>query len=194
VEGFAENWQRFPVVFEWFGNYDYLQSRGWSFDRAVAFMLENHVTFINDNVGKVPPELRPQLEELHRRSGYRFVLREIRHPASVAAGEGLAVTMQWSNVGVGKLYRPYRLALYLLDGEGHTVAESLQEADPAAWLPGDHAVSAALAVPAGVAPGRYTVGLALVDPDEHRPSIALAVDLPETDRLYRLSEVEVRGE
>ncbi len=195
VEGFAENWQRRPVVFEWFGNYDYFLRREWSFDRAVAFMLENHVTFINDNIGNVPAEHWPQLEELHRRSGYRFVLREARHPESVAAGEGLTVAMQWSNVGVGKLYRPYRLALYLLDGEGRTVAETVQEeADLMRWLPGDHALSAALGVPADVAPGRYTVGLALVDPEEHRPAIALAVDLPEEGWLYRLSEVEVRGE
>ena len=34
----AETWQRAPVVFEWFGNYEYLQSKGWSFDAAVNFM------------------------------------------------------------------------------------------------------------------------------------------------------------
>lgn len=55
VEGFADQWKRAPVVFEWYGPYDYLIGRGWSFDRALDFMAANHVTFINDNVGKVPP-------------------------------------------------------------------------------------------------------------------------------------------
>ncbi len=39
VKGFAENWKSAPVVFEWFGPYDFLMRRKWSFDRAVEFML-----------------------------------------------------------------------------------------------------------------------------------------------------------
>ena len=109
VQGFADQWKRAPVVFEWFGPYDYLLERGWSFDRALEFMAANHVTFINDNVGKVPPDQMPKLEQLARRAGYRFVLREISHPDSLARGETLTVNMKWSNVGVGKLYRRYPL-------------------------------------------------------------------------------------
>ena len=30
VAGMADTWKRAPVVFEWFGDYDYLQSRQWS--------------------------------------------------------------------------------------------------------------------------------------------------------------------
>lgn len=192
VEGFGENWRRFPVVFEWFGNYDYLQSRNWSFDRAVAFMLDNHVTFINDNVGTVPPEIWPRLEKLHRRSGYRFVLRDIRHPASVAAGSSLTIRLHVSNVGVGKLYRSYPLALYLLDGDGQILIERVQaEIDPRQWLPGEHAVAVTIDVPADFRAGRYGIGLALVEPASRRPAIALAVDLPERERLYTIGEIEV---
>jgi hypothetical protein len=60
VQGMAEVWQHAPTVFEWFGDYDYLRSKAWSFDAAVNFMLSNHVTLINDNVGRVPPEAMPQ--------------------------------------------------------------------------------------------------------------------------------------
>ncbi len=45
-------------------------------------MAANHVTFINDNVGKVPTDQMPKLEQMVRRAGYRFVLREISHPES----------------------------------------------------------------------------------------------------------------
>jgi hypothetical protein len=55
----AEAREQAPVVFEWFGNYDYLQQRDWSFDAAVHFMLRIHVTLINDNIGRVPPEAVP---------------------------------------------------------------------------------------------------------------------------------------
>ena len=46
-----KQWQRAPVVFEWFGDYNYIQSQKWSFPSAVKFMLDNHVTMINDNIG-----------------------------------------------------------------------------------------------------------------------------------------------
>ena len=180
------------MVFEWYGNYDYLRQHKWSFDRALDFMKANHVTFINDNVGRVPPEQMPKLQELARLAGYRFVLREISHPGRVAPGKTLSVDMQWSNVGVGKLYRRYALAIYLLDAKGRIACRQIQaEADPTRWLPGDARVTGSLSIPASVPAGRYTVGLALVDPATEKPALHLAIDAPHADRLYRLTQVSV---
>ena len=121
VAGMADTWKHAPVVFEWFGDYAYLQSRQWSFDAAVDFMLSNHVTLINDNIGRVPPEAMPQLEKLARLAGARFVLRELAHEKTVQRGAPLTLQMKWANVGVGKLHRPYVLRLYLLDGTAKPV-------------------------------------------------------------------------
>ncbi len=66
VSQMASAWQRAPVVFEWFGDYEYLKSKQWSYDAAVEFMLKNHVTLINDNLGKIPPEAIGQVERLAR--------------------------------------------------------------------------------------------------------------------------------
>ena len=43
-------------------------------------MQANHVTFINDNVGRVPADQMPKLQKLARVAGYRFVLREVSCP------------------------------------------------------------------------------------------------------------------
>lgn len=193
VQGFADQWKRAPVVFEWYGPYDYLIERGWSFDRALEFMAANHVTFINDNVGKVPPEQMPKLEQLARRAGYRFVPRETSHPESLSRGETLTVNMKWSNVGVGKLYRRYPPVVYLLDAKGAIVYQQTQaDIDVTSWLPGDWSVGATLRLPADLQAGQYALGLALVDPDSEKPAIRLAIDAPHTDRLYRLSSVHLK--
>ncbi len=193
VQGFADQWKKSPVVFEWFGPYDYLVQRGWSFDRALEFMAANHVTFINDNIGKVPPDQMPKLEQLARRAGYRFVLREISHSDSISPGETLGVTMKWSNVGVGKLYRRYPLVLYLLDAKGAVVCEQMQaDIDPTDWLPGDQSVPATLRLPGSIPAGQYTLGVALVDQVGEKPAIRLAIKAPQTDRLYHVSSVEVK--
>jgi hypothetical protein len=175
------------------GSYDYLVQRGWSFDRALEFMAVNHVTFINDNIGKVPPDQMPKLEQLARRAGYRFVLREISHPGSIAPGKTLGVTMKWSNVGVGKLYRRYPLVLYLLDSSGSIVCRQTQaDIDPTSWLPGDQAVTATLRLPGRFQAGRYTLGVALVDQATEKPAIRLAIEAPQTDRLYHVSSIVVK--
>ena len=193
VEGFADVWKRAPVVFEWFGPYDFLVRREWSFDSAVNFILANHVTFINDNLGKVPEEQMPKLQKLARLAGYRFVLREVSHRAEVAPGGRLAVRMKWSNVGVGRLIRRHPMVLYLLDSEGKIATRTPQaEVDVSAWLPGDHGAVGELDVPASLPLGEYTLGVALVDPETNEPAIRLAVEVPAPGRLHQISRVRVR--
>jgi len=191
VKDFARAWERAPAVFEWYGNYDYLKSRQWSFEKAVKFMLDNHVTLVNDNVGRVPDGEKPQLERLARLAGYRFVLREASHAAKAARGTRLEVRMKWSNVGVGRLYRPHPLALFLLDAGGKEAHRVKAAADPCGWLPGDHAVTERIEIPRSLPAGTYSVGLALVDASTGRPAIQLGCDAPHADRLYTLGQVRV---
>jgi hypothetical protein len=191
VTGFAEAWKTAPVVFEWYGDYKYLQEKQWSFDRAIQFMLDNHVTMINDNVGAVPPEEMPKLMELARRSGYRFVLRELSHPKQATRGKQLAIRTKWSNVGVGTLYRQYFLDLYLIDTNGEIVQRTRTTVDPRKWLPGNHEYAGAIEVDRKLKPSVYSVGLAFVD-SAGKPAIRLAIDYPESNRVYKLGEVTVR--
>jgi hypothetical protein len=131
------------------------------------------------------------LDELARKAGYRFVLREVAYVPVVARGGRLPVGMKWANAGVGKLYREYPLELYLLDRAGKVVHRSRAQADARQWLPGDHAVAESVEVPRGLKPGDYTLGLALVDP-AGKPAIRLACNGPEAGLLYRLGKVTVR--
>jgi len=179
-------------VFEWFGDYAYLQSRQWSLDAAVNFMLRNHVTLINDNIGRVPPEAMPQLRKLARLAGARFVLRELIHAPTVARGQALTLRMRWSNVGVGRLPLPYALRLLLLDPAGRPTLTCDAQADPRAWLPGEHEISEPIPVPASHDTGDYTLALELVDPRAQRPPFRLAIDAPENAGRYGVSRVTVR--
>lgn len=192
VPGMADVWRKSPVVFEWFGDFDYLQSKQWSFEAAVDFMLRNHVTLINDNVGRVPPESMPLLEKLARQAGARFVLRELTHGACVNRGEELELEMKWANVGVGRLYHSYRLQFSLLDTSGRECAVSNGSADAAQWLPGEHAVRERFALPAALEPGTYTLALKLIDASGARPAFRLAFRAPEAEGLYRVSNLIVK--
>ncbi|MBI5820630.1 MAG: DUF4832 domain-containing protein [Verrucomicrobia bacterium] len=191
VEGMADTWKHAPVVFEWFGSYDYLQSRKWPFDAAVNFMLSNHVTLINDNVGRVPPEAMPQLEKLARLAGARFVLRELTHPKSVKSGASLPLQMKWANVGVGKLHHRYVVQFSLLDAAGQPVFSANAKADPRDWLPGERDLTESLQLPATLKPGDYTLAVQLADPSGQRRPFRLAMDAPEKEGRYLVSHVKL---
>jgi hypothetical protein len=191
VDGMAETWQRAPVVFEWFGDYEYLQSKGWSFQAAVDFMLNNHVALINDNVGRVPPEAMPELKKLARLAGARLVLRDLAHEQELAPGSPLHVEMKWANVGVGRLYRPYTLRFSLVNSSGNVCFTADSKADLRHWFPGEHPVSESLQLPATLQPGEYTLALGITDPaGQHRPFL-LAIDAPETDGRYSVGRLSI---
>ena len=82
--------------------------------------------------------------------------------------------------------------LYLLNKDGTPVhAQEQPGIDATQWLRGDHEARGRLDVPANVPPGEYLLAIALVDPATRRPAIRLAIDVPETDRIHRLSRVKV---
>jgi hypothetical protein len=154
-------------------------------------MLRNHVTLINDNLGRVPPEAMPQLERLARLAGARFVLREVAHSRSVRRGGSLPVRMKWANVGVGRLLRPHVLRLSLADSTGRVAADVDVPADPRAWLPGEHEVSGVLPVPMDLPRGEYTLVVTLADTAGLRRPFRLAIDAPEREGRYTVSRVTV---
>jgi len=187
----AETWKRAPVVFEWFGDYAYLQSKNWSFDAAVKFMLANHVTLINDNVGRVPPEAMPPLEKLARLAGARLVLREVQHPKTGIRGGALALKMTWENVGAGKMYHPCVLRIMLVGKEGQMAVTADLKAIPSEWLPGRYEIEEPVLLPAALEPGEYALTLTMADPAALRRPFRLAIDAPETEGRYTLSRVAV---
>jgi hypothetical protein len=191
VPTMGDAWKHAPIVFEWFLDFDYLTAHHWSFDSAVNFMLKNHVTMINDNLGPVPPEVMPQLEKLARLAGYRFVLRELTEPKAIHAGDSLPLTMQWENVGVGKLYRDYTLSVEVLNAAKAVVATGVVASDPREWLPGKTTATASIPLPASLPPGEYSLSLGLFDTAGQRPPLHLAIDAPDTDGWYSVGKFTV---
>ncbi len=191
VPTMVDAWKHAPIVFEWFLDYNYLIAHKWSFDSAVNFMLKNHVTMINDNLGPVPPEVMPQLEKLARLAGYRFVLHEVIKPKTANAGESIPVTMEWENVGVGKLYTNYALTLQLRNAQHEVVATTVTATDPRDWLPGKFTVATSLQLPQNLTPGEYSLSLGVLDPAGKRPRLHLAMDAPESGGWYTVSKLIV---
>ena len=192
VPTMGEAWLHAPIVFEWYQEYDYFIAHRWSLDAAIKFMLKNHVTMINDDLGPFPEKVRSKLEMLANRAGYRFVLRGLTQPKSPKPGDTIPIAMDWENVGVGKLYRPYRLTVALRNDANQVVATTISDADPREWLPGRHSANALLALPATLPAGQYTLQIGLFDAAGQRQPLHLAISAAEKDGWYTVSQLNVK--
>ena len=124
-----------------------------------------------------------------RRMGYQFRLTEVRHPAAVAAGGTLSVTIRGENQGVAPFYYPWPVELALIDGAGKVAGRWPLRCDVRAWLPGPFGVDGGVEVHAPA--GRYRLALGVIDPWTGRPRVAFANALPRHEGWTVLSEVAV---
>jgi len=155
-------------------------------------MLKNHVTVINDNFGNVPEDKMPQIDKLSRHAGARFVLSEIGHDRVVKGNDLLTVKMKWTNSGVGKIYKPYILKLFLLDKNDRVIFTGDAKADLQTWLPGEHNINQLFYIPGSVKKGEYKMAVAIVSQAASQPPFRLAIDVPQKDGMYLVSRLTIK--
>jgi hypothetical protein len=178
-------WPYEPIVFEF-------SSNAWSDAYLISarqFILEMHGSIVHDNLSGQGSDAL--IRDLLTVTGYRLLPRTVTYSASVKPGEGLALAVLWQNAGSAPPYTAYPVMAYLTDSTGGTVAAQWQLAvDTRTWLPGDHNYSETVSVPAEVAPGLYTLRLAVIDPHTQIP-LNLAVAGRDAYGRYPVGTVEV---
>ena len=183
--GLQDVWQTRPVALEtcWVPE----QWQQWNFplkpilDQALRW----HASTINIKSSRIPADWKTAFDAFQKQIGYRFVLKKLEYPSQVTRGSMAAVNMWWFNAGVAPIYRSYTLALAI----GDTVIAL--DTDIRRWLPGDAVYENTIAVPRDLAPGRYSLRVALLDPATRRPAIQLAIAGRQTDGWYQVGEIVV---
>ncbi|HNM18374.1 MAG TPA: DUF4832 domain-containing protein [Nitrospira sp.] len=189
----ADAWKQGPVQMEVCGYIHEWYERGFDLDRILEKGLEWHVSVLNAKSKPVPAAWRPRFNEFLKKIGYRFVLRELTHPASIGAGESLIIHSRWDNKGVAPIYHAWPLAYRLRSGTDEVVAQWTSAADLKRWLPGpSHLAEDAVVVPSTVPAGVYTLDVGILSEDAKSATVELAIEGKRTDRWYAVSRVEIR--
>ena len=100
-------------------------------------------------------------DEVQRRLGYRFVLREASWPASVAKGGTFTLAVTLKNVGFASMFNERKVYAVFSDGKTRHVVP-LESADPRRWWGGEE-VKLAARVTAPAESGAYRLSLWLPD-------------------------------
>jgi hypothetical protein len=206
-----EAWKKGPIAFEPPGAVQEFVDKGWPLRWIFNYGLALHGSSFSGKSGRLPEskEFRLELERFLRRLGYRLVLRELQYPSQVKAGDKLALSMKWQNIGSAPCYRPYRLAYRLKSGG--TTEVFLGGVTVNRWMPGHVevfteeffknppdlprgeivSVSDQVKLPSGMPPGNYELAIAVVEEKSAKPVIRLAIKGRADDGWYPLGRMTV---
>jgi len=205
-------WKTASVSFEAPRNVSEFAEKGWPVRSIFNYALALHGSSFNGKSATLPNDgkFRAELDRFLRRLGYRFVLKEVAHPAHASAGGPLDVSTQWQNVGSAPCYQPYRVA-YRLTGPDGSQRVIVGTTTVNAWLPGSielftadfpehvpelppgdtHAVTESLELPADLSPGDYSLAIGVVGEKNDTPVVQLAIKGRTNDGWYPLGTLKV---
>jgi hypothetical protein len=205
-------WQTAPVAWETCWDMRKWVESGWSLRYIFNYALALHGSQMNNKSAPLPvgPEVQSELRRFLQRLGYRLVLKGLKHPAHVRAGESLSIRMAWQNVGSAPCYRPYHLAYRLTDAEGNH-RSFVSEITVERWLPGSvplftpeflrnppdlppgEIVKAddQIEFPPDLPSGDHRLAIGIVDPATQQPVVQLGIEGRTNDGWYPLSEIAV---
>lgn len=192
-------WPYAPIVYEFCpdeaGSEEFLEE-------AADLLQRTHASLVHD----VAPGAIAQddLVALLGGVGYQFAFTEATFPAVATPGRSFDFRLTWVNQGYAPAYpkmgQYFELRLYLVAAD-ETVAQAwLLDAGMAGWrpadpLPGDppeQTIRARLTPGLAVAPGQYTLRVAIVDTRTGRP-IGLANDGRDEQGHYGLGSLRMEG-
>lgn len=201
--GFDDVWKKAPVHLEVCGTLEKWHGLGWTTSqpdgrvyKSFQWALQQHASLLNGKSKPVPASYVDAIDELLQRNGYRFVVDRFNHPKKVRAGAEATFISDWRNLGVAPAYRPRSLT-YRLRGPSTTVTFASAQ-DIRDWLPGRWQARDTVSIPADLPPGKYRVGLALLDrdgtnPETHAlPPLRLGNSGRGDDGWYEVSEFTVK--
>lgn len=158
------------------------------------FIRETHWSFLGPAGGGMEPqsdEHRENMDTIHKRLGYRFVLRQATFPEEVTAGSTFNFQLALKNRGAAPFYFEWPLVLYFVDSDDTAQDEQVLDIDIRTWLPGDMEESIEVAVPTQLAPGEYSLRIAIQDPLTDSPGILFANDGRDDDGRYLLGRLRI---
>ncbi len=210
--GVEDAWKVAPVAWESCWEMRRWVKEGWPLRYIFNYALALHGSYLNNNSAPLPEgeNIRPEIERFLRRLGYRFVLREMKHPAQAEILNFLTIETKWQNVGSAPCYKPYRVAYRLSDRQGH-VRVLLGAATVDKWMPGImkpftaqffqevpdlpagpvSLLTEVVGLPSDMSKGEYDLAIGIVSEDSTEPVVRLAIKGRTADGWYPLSKLTI---
>ena len=184
-----QRWQTAPVLSEWCG------TATTSTVLGAKQVRDYHISQVSSDNLRVryvdmTPAERTGMEDASRAAGFRYEVRRVTVPKSVARGQRLRMVSRWANTGSAPTYDDWDVVLLVLDRHGATVATRRLRVDLGELLPGARTYRSSVSLPRLVR-GRYRLAIAVRDPAHYLAPMNLAVHGRRADGSYRVGSLRV---
>jgi len=188
-------WQKGPSGGEFANGDPYFYLSDQQYPETLRQALASHTSLLGPCAPTKPvgQPVDQNAADLLGRIGYRFKILSTRLPRVVQSGESFVVQIKLDNEGNSPMYYSWPVQLTVFDGSGESVARSSIQTDTSDWLPGMINLEAAVNLSAALAPGIYTLGLAIIDPDTSQPGIDFPNEGLLPDGSFACGRVMVRS-
>lgn len=191
--GMYEAWKYGHVSGEICGTFGYWKD-SLRYDRETVQHIFNeslkwHISSFNAKSSAVPDEFRDLVDQWITKMGYRYVLRRLEYPSNLKITEPLSITALWENVGVAPIYKTYKLAFRLKNGD--KIIKLISSEDLRKWLPGDIVYEEQLTLPKNIAAARYQLEMAIIHPINLEPAVKIAIKGENEDGWYSMGIVDI---
>lgn len=150
-----------------------------------------HATYARLPKGFAPTEdERNTLLQAASSMGYQLRVDKADWHSRVHDGFRLFVNVKWVNDGVAPFMQQWPVALALFSGDT-LMCSTRADLDPRTLLPGETQSSLPLDIPDGIAKGRYTLAIAILDAATEEPGAQLSMEGRREDGWYKLGNVTV---
>jgi hypothetical protein len=191
--GVQDAWKTGPLSFEICGTFRMWKDRqGYNRDDVEYIFNESlkwHISSFNAKSSPVPEEWQDLVDNWLKKMGYRFVLKRLTYPDLVQKNGKLWFKTWWENKGVAPIYKDYLLAFRLISENDKM--EYITNADIRSWLPGDNVYNDAIFIPLDLPTGDYDIQVSILDIQNRKPAVKLAIDEITEDGWYNLGKVRV---
>jgi hypothetical protein len=187
--GIQDVWQHRPVSLEVCGTVSEWKRDHFDANYILEQGLRWHVTSVNLKSSPIPEDWKADFERFQKKMGYRFLLRRLEYPKTVAPGSMMPLHMWWLNTGVAPAYINYPLAVQLRSAKDSAVIDV--PVDIRKWLPGDAVFDGSVYVPETLPEGTYDFRIAMLDPRSGKPAIRFAIADRDSDGWYSEGQVRV---
>ncbi|MBN2367309.1 MAG: DUF4832 domain-containing protein [Calditrichaeota bacterium] len=188
-------WKNAIITGEFCGSsYGAQQGTTVRFDLNYQFIQQTHWSFIGSAGGAINPvdeEHRENLDNLHKKLGYRFVLKRVTRPASASRGANIEMKITVENKGVAPFYYSWPLVGYLIAADGSVIHQQELAVDIRQWLPGEITSDVNISVPVNISSGTCDIKLAIHDPNTNKPGVMFANTNRDEEGRYLVSRLKI---
>ena len=187
-------WKIAPVIVETYGG-DKVFEVGP--EGLVKQVRNYHVSAIgNGALGKweqFTPEQQQGLLQAGAAAGYNLQLREVEYPEIMHPGGRVTINTSWLNIGSAPPYEKWQVSFVLLKNPDTAAWTGISGINPKTLSPSASLVqSDTLQLPPNIAPGAYSLAIAVVDPKHYRRPMSLPIKNASTKYGYIIGAVQIK--